>query len=169
LKETPFAHSCHFDADLNAIKVCESGWIEILTTQTVPLSVDIDVDFSGPSLAVTALSAALANAQTYQFIEIYVQCTNTFCLIPVSKIAQAVADQFVTQFDTAVKQSIASVAAAHPLSTTLYLQIGSGGGALQAALAGTWTLTPGNAIEANENCDRTNEISNKMTLCPSGR
>jgi hypothetical protein len=120
--------------------VCESGWVEIFTTQVVPVSVDIALDFSGVNVVTTPLSALLANQQTAKFIEIYVQCTNTFCLIPTSKIAQAIANGFLAAFDGGVMQAIASVAQAHPMSTTFTVPLGAT--SLRAALAGLWTLTP---------------------------
>jgi len=63
---------------------CEDGWIQVYTTNKGVTSVQLDLqlDFSGPDVSVTATSAALNFPD--DAIDIYVQCTDSFCLIPVS-------------------------------------------------------------------------------------
>ena len=60
---------------------CESGYIEVYNTNPVKLQVDSTFDLSGPKVAFNANKAALVYNQGD--ILVYVDCTDTFCLIPV--------------------------------------------------------------------------------------
>jgi hypothetical protein len=59
------------------------------------MQVDTTLMLNGPNPALIANDAKLQFNQGD--VQIYVQCTNTLCLIPVDDIAQSVANNFVVR------------------------------------------------------------------------
>lgn len=80
---------------------CEDGNMYVYTTDPYTklyLDTILDMDQTPIFINVTTTDLDFRN----KGIMIYVQCTDTFCLIPVDDIAQAVAENFVTLFQNAV-------------------------------------------------------------------
>jgi len=119
---------------------CEDGNLYIYTTDThTQLFIDVvmDLDLSPPFVNVTASTLSFTN----NGIEIYVQCTNTFCLIPVDDIAQAVADNFVTVFTGAVGKAAETALLKHIASFKTEFTFADG---LALDLRNNWWILPGN-------------------------
>jgi hypothetical protein len=78
--------------------VSENGNVAVFTTdvQGSQLVVDIDINLEGPAPQVSVLTVSL-NYDAGD-CEVFAQCTSTFCLIPVSDIAQAIAQNFNKEF-----------------------------------------------------------------------
>jgi len=98
---------------------CENGYIQIYTTDmSVTLSTDLAVAFTGPTVSLTSTSVAL---NFNNDIDINVQCTDTFCLIPTSDIANDVGNQFVQIFTAGLQTAINNAAATmfDTISTTV--------------------------------------------------
>eukprot|EP00026_Physarum_polycephalum_P007750 Phypoly_transcript_07816.p1 GENE.Phypoly_transcript_07816~~Phypoly_transcript_07816.p1 ORF type:complete len:520 (+),score=88.36 Phypoly_transcript_07816:147-1562(+) len=80
---------------------CEDGNMYVYTTDDntqMYLDTVLDLTQSPPFINVTATDLNFDQ----NGIQIFVQCTNTFCLIPTQDIADAVAQNFVSLFTTAV-------------------------------------------------------------------
>jgi hypothetical protein len=93
---------------------CEDGNMYVYTTDThtsLYLDTVLDLTQSPPFINVTATDLDFTN----NGIQVYVHCSNTFCLIPVNDIANAIAQNFVSLFtagvakaaNTALQESIA--------------------------------------------------------------
>ncbi|EGC33796.1 hypothetical protein DICPUDRAFT_56266 [Dictyostelium purpureum] len=86
--------------------VCEDGTVTVFTQQgsTVSVATNLDVVFNTTSTTITAVSSEMTFDQGA--VSLKVHCYNTICIIPVSKIANEVASQFVTQVQNGITNGI---------------------------------------------------------------
>ena len=85
--------------------LCERGVAEIFTTTfNVSLSAALTVDTTGPTVSVSAGSVEMGFQP--EDIEIVVECTDTWCIIPTDDIANAIAGEFVTIFNSSLVTAI---------------------------------------------------------------
>jgi LBP / BPI / CETP family, C-terminal domain len=103
--------------------VSENGNVAVFSTDTqgTQLAVDLAVNLLGPKPQVSVSSVDLSYAKGD--CQLLVQCTSTFCIIPVSDIANAIAENFNKGFDQAVQSAATKAAQAYAatLSTTVAL------------------------------------------------
>eukprot|EP00029_Vermamoeba_vermiformis_P007817 TRINITY_DN3489_c0_g2_i1.p1 TRINITY_DN3489_c0_g2~~TRINITY_DN3489_c0_g2_i1.p1 ORF type:complete len:552 (+),score=115.27 TRINITY_DN3489_c0_g2_i1:31-1656(+) len=80
---------------------CEDGWVIVYSTDNqVNLQLTANILLNQPLVNIQVTAANLLFQQGE--IDIYVQCTSTLCIIPVGDIADAVAQQFVSTFQSGI-------------------------------------------------------------------
>eukprot|EP01112_Ceratiomyxa_fruticulosa_P010924 TRINITY_DN2915_c0_g2_i1.p1 TRINITY_DN2915_c0_g2~~TRINITY_DN2915_c0_g2_i1.p1 ORF type:complete len:543 (-),score=117.49 TRINITY_DN2915_c0_g2_i1:148-1614(-) len=108
---TPFTFTITFNYHICSTDwphPCEDGWVKIYTTDNnVILESVIVFDYTGATVYLNDSFAGLAFQQGD--INIYVQCTNSICVISPSDIANAIAQNFVATFQRSVEKVVNDV------------------------------------------------------------
>ncbi|EFA85178.1 hypothetical protein PPL_02178 [Heterostelium album PN500] len=88
---------------------CENGYIQVYTTNitptdTVTLTTELTFDYSTSTPVATAQSTELTFSDG--LVQIFVQCTNAICIVPVDDIANMVANDFVPTLTTGITNEL---------------------------------------------------------------